>query len=173
MLAETGVEEFFRAGETIEVEVDNVDRLVPDDKRIRFGQRIGGASDMTLVSGGVAQNWHDTGTTEDAMFAAAGGAMAARVGQQLNVIGSGTNQGKLWVDGVGSAVDYAQLLNVLRNDPSVRKVTTLGAQDDGVLLQVSASLPLGALASNLAAGGRLLQASSAHAGADATLRWLH
>jgi hypothetical protein len=140
---------------------------------VLIGRLHPGNVDWTLVSGGVAQSWHDTGATEDAMFAAAGGAMASRVGQQLNVIGSGTTQGTLWVDGIGSAMDYAQLLNVLRNDPSVRQVTTLGAQDDGVLLQVTAALPLGALASNLAAGGRLLQSSSAHAGADATLRWLH
>jgi hypothetical protein len=55
----------------------------------------------------------------------------------------------------------------------VRKVGTVGAKDDGVLLQVTSALPLNALASNLAAGGRLLQAPAAHSGADASLRWLH
>jgi hypothetical protein len=99
--------------------------------------------------------------------------MAARVGKQLNVIGAGSSQGTLWVEGVRSAMDYAQLLNVLRNDPAVRKVGTVGAKDDGVLLQVTSALPLNALASNLAAGGRLLQAPATHPGADASLRWLH
>lgn len=140
---------------------------------VLIGRLHPGSVDWTLVSGGVAQNWNDSGSTEDAMFAAAGGAMAARVGKQLNVIGAGSSQGTLWVEGVRSAMDYAQLLNVLRNDPAVRKVGTVGAKDDGVLLQVTSALPLNALASNLAAGGRLLQAQAAHPGADASLRWLH
>ncbi|AND71316.1 hypothetical protein ATSB10_38620 [Dyella thiooxydans] len=140
---------------------------------ILVGKLHPGGVDWTLVSGGAAQSWQDQGPTEDGLFADAGAAMAARVGKQLNVIGSGTSDGKLWIDGVASAMDYAQLLNVLRGDPSVRTVTTLGAKDDGVLLEVSSSLPLSALASNLAAGGRLLQASSNHAGADASMRWLH
>lgn len=140
---------------------------------VLVGRLHPGGVDWTLVSGGAAQSWQDQGPTEDALFADAGAAMAARVGQQLNVIGSGTRDGKLWVDGVASATDYAQLLNVLRGDPSVRSVTTLGAKDDGMLLDVSSTLPLGALASNLAAGGRLLQAPTNHAGADASLHWLH
>jgi hypothetical protein len=120
----------------------------------------------------VAQRWSDNAATEDALFAAGGGVMAARIAQQLNVIGSGTREGTLWVEGVGSAMDYAQLLSALRADPSVRNVGTLGAKDDGVLLRITSALPLAALASNLAAGGRLLQAA-AHPGADASLRWLH
>ena len=55
----------------------------------------------------------------------------------------------------------------------VRTVGTVGAKDDGVLLQITSALPLGALASSLAADGRLLQAPAAHPGADASLRWLH
>jgi hypothetical protein len=51
-------------------------------------------------------------------------------------------------------------------------VTTTGAQNDSVLLDVKASLPMSGLAANLAAGGRLLQAEP-HQGADASLRWLH
>ncbi|MBU6248687.1 MAG: DUF2066 domain-containing protein [Xanthomonadaceae bacterium] len=140
---------------------------------VLVGKLHAGGVDWTLVSGGAAQSWQDQGPTEDGLFADAGAALAARVGKQLNVIGSGTSDGKLWVDGVASAMDYAQLLNVLRGDPSVRKVSTLGASDGGVLLQVSSTLPLSALASNLAAGGRLLQAQTNHVGADASLRWLH
>lgn len=140
---------------------------------VLVGRLHAGSVDWTLVSGGAAQSWQATGTTEDAMFADAGAAFAARVARQLNVIGSGTSDGTLWVDGVASAMDYAQLLNVLRNDPSVREVSTLAAKDDGVLLKVTATLPLDALAANLAAGGRLLRAAHAHDGATASLSWLH
>ena len=140
---------------------------------VLVGKLHPGSVDWTLVSGGAAQAWQDQAPTEDRLFADAGAAMAARVAQQLNVIGSGTSDGRLWVEGVTSAMDYAQLLNLLRGDPAVRKVATLGAKDDGVLLKVTSTLPLGALASGLAAGGRLMQAPSGHAGADASLRWLH
>lgn len=140
--------------------------------QVLLGRLHDGSIDWTLVSSGVAQRWSDSAPTEDAMFAAAGGAMATRIAQQLNVIGSGTSEGTLWVEGIGSAMDYAQLLSALRADPAVRKVGTLGARDDGVLLRISSALPLDALASNLAAGGRLLQATP-HEGADASLRWLH
>lgn len=140
--------------------------------QVLVGRLHDGSVDWTLVSAGVAQRWSASAPTEDAMFAAAGSAMAARIGQQLNVIGSGSSDGTLWVEGVASAMDYAQLLSALRADPAVRKVGTLGAKDDGVLLRITSALPLAALASNLAAGGRLLQAQP-HQGADASLRWLH
>lgn len=143
-----------------------------DTGLVLLGRLHGGSVDWTLVSGGVPQTWTGSGTSEDDMLAAAGGAMAARIGQQLNVIGSGTNEGRLWVSGVNSALDYAQMLSTLRADPAIREVTTLGAKDDGVLLEVSSALPLSALAPNLSAGGRMLQAE-AHPGADASLRWLH
>lgn len=139
---------------------------------VLLGNLRAGSVDWTLVSGGVAQHWAGSGSSEDAMLAAAGGSMAARIGQQLNVIGSGSNEGKLWVSGVTSAIDYAQLLNALRADPAIREVTTLGAKDDGILLDVTSALPLSALAPNLSAGGRMLQAAP-HTGADASLRWLH
>ena len=139
---------------------------------VLLGNLHPGGVDWTLVSGGVAQHWSATGQTEDAMLAAAGGAMAARIGQQLNVIGSGSNEGKLWVSGITSAIDYAQMLSALRADPAIREVTTVGAKDDGMMLDVTSALPLSALAPNLSAGGRMLQAEP-HAGADAALRWLH
>jgi hypothetical protein len=54
----------------------------------------------------------------------------------------------------------------------VTQVTTLGAENGSVLLYVKASLPMKALAANLAAGGRLLLQGEPHPGADANLRWL-
>jgi hypothetical protein len=69
-------------------------------------------------------------------------------------------------------MDYADLLATLHADPSVRQVTTLGADNDGVLLSVKAALPMSGLAANLAAGGRLLLQGEPHEGADANLRWV-
>jgi uncharacterized protein len=130
-----------------------------------------GAS-WTLISGGQAQHWSVQGTHEDDMFTQAGNTAADHLGQALNVIGTSQVDGKLWVSGLQSAMDYANLLSTLRADPSVHKVSTLGAQDDGVLLDVTTDLPLDALASNLAAAGRVIK-DKAHDGADASLRWLH
>jgi hypothetical protein len=42
-----------------------------------------------------------------------------------------------------------------------------------VLLHDKAPVPIGALAANPAAGGRLLLQGEPHPGADANLRWLH
>ena len=88
------------------------------------------------------------------------------------MIGSGNIAGKLWVSGVASALDYANLLAMLRADPMVREVVTLSAQNDGMLFAVKTGLPLNVMAGNLTAGGRLLEAD-AHPGADASLRWVH
>ncbi len=140
---------------------------------VLLGRLHGGSASWTLISGGQAQRWTDHGVTEDALLADAGNGMVDRLGQQLQVIGAGVSEGKLWVSGLHSAKDYANLLATLRGDPLVQQVMTLGAQDDGVLLGLKASLPLNALAANLAAGGRLLLQDKAHAGADASLRWLH
>ncbi|GAB2557706.1 DUF2066 domain-containing protein [Rhodanobacter koreensis] len=140
---------------------------------VLLGKLHDGSADWTLISGGQAQHWSSQGATEDAVLGAAGNSMVDRIGRQLNVVGAGTSEGKLWVSGLHSAMDYANLLAVLRADPSVRQVTTLGAQDDSVLLYVKASLPLSGLAANLAAGGRLLLQSEPHPGADANLRWMH
>lgn len=140
---------------------------------ILLGNLGNGTADWTLVSGGQPQHWIVTGAGEDAMLAAAGDDMVDRLGKQLNVIGARVSDATLWVANVNSAMDYANLLAALRADPSVREVTTLGAQDDGMLFRVKAALPAQALAASLAAGGRLIQAQSTHAGADASLRWLH
>jgi len=96
-----------------------------------------------------------------------------RIGKQLNVIGAGPSEGKLWISGLGSATDYANLLATLQADPSVKQVTTLGAENDAVLLYIKASVPMTGLAANLAASGHLLLQGEPHAGADANLRWLH
>lgn len=138
---------------------------------VLLGDVHANGADWTLISGGQAQHWNAQGNGND-LLAGAGNAAADRLGQALNVIGAATVDGKLWVSGVHSAMDYANLLTVLRSDPSVQKVTTLGAQDDGLMLAVKVGMPLDGLAANLTAGGRLMQGSS-HDGADVSLRWLH
>ena len=139
---------------------------------VLLGSLHGSSAQWTLLSGGKAQSWSDHAATEDALMADAGGAMADRIGRQLNVIGAAVSGVKLWVSGLDSATDYASLLAALRADPSVRGVATLGAENDGMLLLVQSAMPADALAANLAAGGRVMR-GTAHAGADASLRWLH
>ncbi|MEO7071459.1 MAG: DUF2066 domain-containing protein [Rhodanobacter sp.] len=138
---------------------------------VLVGSMHDGRAQWTFVSGGKAQQWSAQGSTEDALLADAGRALVQRVGKQLNVVGASVSEGKFWVGGLHSALDYANLLSTLRADPAVRRVATLGGQDDGVLLSVQAALPLDGLAASLAAGGRLLVESQPHAGADVTLRW--
>ncbi len=140
---------------------------------VLLGTLHDGSGDWTLISGGQAQRWSSQGATVGAVLAAAGNTLVDRLGKQLNVIGSGASEGKLWVSGLGSAADYANLLAILTADPTVLQVTTVGAQNDAVLLDVRAAVPMAALAANLAAGGRLLLVGQAHDGADANLRWLH
>ncbi|MBN8712936.1 MAG: DUF2066 domain-containing protein [Xanthomonadales bacterium] len=139
---------------------------------VLLGRLHPGGADWTLVAGGQIQRWSDRAATEDQLLAAAGAGLAARVNTQLNVVGASVSEGKLWVDGLRSAMDYARLLAALRGDPAVRQVDTLGAQGDGVLLQVQAAMPLAGLAANLAANGHVLLQGTPHAGADVTLRWL-
>ncbi|MEO6798515.1 MAG: DUF2066 domain-containing protein [Rhodanobacter sp.] len=140
---------------------------------VLLGKLHDGKADWTLISGGQVQHWSQQETSEEALLAAAGNGMADRLSQQLNVIGSVASEGKLWVSGLESAADYASLLATLNADPSVQQVTTAGALNDGVLLDVKASVPMNALAANLAASGRLLLQGQPHDGADANLRWLH
>lgn len=138
---------------------------------VLLGTLHGGGADWTLVSGGKAQHWSDKAAAADALLANAGNGMVDRIGKQLNVIGAAVGDEKLWVSGLDSAMDYAKLLNLLRADPSVRSVITLGAENDGMLFEVKSSMPADALAANLAAGGRLIR-GPAHAGTDASLQWL-
>jgi uncharacterized protein len=139
---------------------------------VLVGELHANGADWTLISGGQAQHWNAQGSSEDNMFADAGKGATDRLSQALNVIGATTVDGKLWVSGLHSAMDYANLLATLRADPSVQKVSTLSGQDDGVLLAIKAGAPLDGLAANLTAGGRLMQGTS-HDGADVSLRWLH
>jgi len=139
---------------------------------ILLGQIHGNSADWVLVSGGPQQRWNNQDATLAAMLTDAGNGLSDRLGKQLNVIGTANIDGKLWVSAINSAADYANLLAVLRADPSVRQVTTLSAQGDGMLFAVKASLPMDALSASLAAGGRLLR-GDAHTGADASLRWVH
>jgi hypothetical protein len=139
---------------------------------ILLGQLHGNSADWVLVSGGPQQRWTGNGANASALLTDAGNGLADRLGKQLNVIGSATVDGKLWISQVNSAMDYANLLATLRADPSVRQVTTLAAQGDGMMFAVKASLPMDVLAANLAASGRMLRAD-AHADADVALRWVH
>jgi len=139
---------------------------------VLLGKLHDGGADWTLVSGGQAQHWSDQGADAQTLLGDAGNGLVDRLGKQLNVIGAGPSEGKLWVSGLQSAMDYASLVAILQDDPSVKQVQTLGAQNDGVLLYVKASAPISALAANLAAGGHLLLQGEPHPGADANLRWL-
>lgn len=139
---------------------------------VLLGNVHGNSADWTLISGGQSQHWNTQGTDPNTLFAEAGQSATSRLGQALNVIATGDVTGNVWVSGLHSAMDYANLLATLRADPSVRNVATTGAQDDGVMLSVKAGMPLDNLVANLAAGGRVME-GQAHDGADATLRWLH
>lgn len=139
---------------------------------VLVGSLHGGLADWTLISGGQVQHWSDQGTSESALLTDAANSMVDRLGKQLNVIGAAASVGKLWVSGLTSAMDYANLIAAVQNNPSVQQVTTIAAQNNSVLLEVKSTLPISGLAANLAAGGRLLLQGQAHPGADASLRWL-
>lgn len=81
--------------------------------------------------------------------------------------GSGT----LWVGGINDAQDFASLLATLRQSSKLHNVTPVGAQNDGVLLQLDYDAPLADISTDLIAGGHL-HATDAHHGADASLRWV-
>ena len=140
---------------------------------VLLGTLHDGGADWTLISGGQPQRWNSHAATKDALLGDAGNSMVDRIGKQLNVIGAGPSEGKLWISGLGSATDYANLLATLQADPAVTQVTTLGAENGAVLLYVKASVPINGLAANLAAGGHLLLQGAPHPGADVNLRWLH
>ncbi|WEN14691.1 DUF2066 domain-containing protein [Rhodanobacter sp. AS-Z3] len=139
---------------------------------VLLGTVHGDGADWTLISGGQAQHWVARGTSVAGLLGDAGNGLVDRLGKQLNVIGSGPSEGKLWVSGLDNATAYANLLAALQNDPTVKQVQTVAAQNDAVLLDVQATVPISALAANLAAGGHLLLQGEPHPGADANLRWL-
>ncbi|HJU08181.1 MAG TPA: DUF2066 domain-containing protein [Rhodanobacteraceae bacterium] len=82
--------------------------------------------------------------------------------------GSGT----WWIDGIGSAQDFATLLGTLRQSDQLQNVTPIAAQGDGVLLQLSWSASLPDVLNALTASGHF-SAAPAHQGADASLHWTH
>lgn len=101
---------------------------------------------------------------------AANGAPSSAIASAPGVPASGT--GTLWVGGLDSTHAFAALLSLLRNDEQLHDVVPIGANDDGVLLQVGYSAPLATVIAALEApNGHLAQAAQAHPGADASLQW--
>jgi hypothetical protein len=102
--------------------------------------------------------------------AAGGVASAASAGTPGTAPASGT--GMLWVGGVDSTHAFASLVSLLRSDDQLHDVVPVGANGDGVLLQVGYSAPLATVIAALEApNGHLAQAAHAHPGADASLQW--
>ena len=93
-------------------------------------------------------------------------AAAGSAGAPVAAGGSGT----WWVDGLGSAQDFATLLATLRQSDQLQNVTPIAAQGDGVLLQLSWNAPLPDVLNALTGGGHF-SAAPAHPGADASLHW--
>ena len=101
---------------------------------------------------------------------AANGAPSSSIASAPGVPASGT--GTLWVGGLDSTHAFAALLSLLRNDDQLHDVVPVGANGDGVLLQVGYSAPLATVITALEApNGHLAQAAHAHPGADASLQW--
>ena len=133
-------------------------------------------SDWTLVAAGKADHWQvPAGLEPDSMLADAGTALVEHLTRRFAAAPGGGGDGTLWVSGVGSSTDFAQLLGTLRADAAVREVDVHEAQGDGVLLEVSTRAPLASVVDELGAGGRLLPGGPTPGGvvADASLRWLH
>ena len=97
--------------------------------------------------------------------APAAGSSAAAAAQG----GSGT----LWVDGIDNSHAFASLLSTLRGDTALHDVSPVGAEGDGVLLQLGFDQPLATvLAALTAPNGHLAMEQQPHPGADASLRWM-
>jgi hypothetical protein len=132
-----------------------------------------GSADWTLVVGGRSDTWRTTDADTASMLADAGDQLVTHLMQHFASGAKGGSDGTLWVSGLTSSSDFAQLLALLRADDSVRDVEVREAQGDGVLLDISTSIPLVAVTDELGAGGRLLPDMSVQHGADASMRWLH
>lgn len=132
-----------------------------------------GSADWTLVVGGKTDTWHSRDADTPRMLADAGGQLVTHLMQHFASGAEGGSDGTLWVSGVRSSADFAQLLGVLRADDAVSAVNVREAQGDGVLLDISTRIPLVAVVDELGAGGRVLPDATAQHGADASLRWLH
>lgn len=121
-------------------------------------QRLVGSQAGGATSGGsVAQG--------NGASPASGGTAAAPAAQG----GSGT----VWVGGIDNAHAFASLLSTLRGDNDLSNVTPVGAQNDGVLLQMNFDQPLATvLAALTGPAGHLAADPQPHPGALASLRWV-
>jgi hypothetical protein len=91
----------------------------------------------------------------------------------VNTTGVGPTSvtGRLWVSNLNSAMDLARLLAAVRADNDVKLVEPIGAEGDGIMLQVDTRAPLSNVVASLVAGGTLHAAAVAHPGADASASW--
>lgn len=133
-------------------------------------QRAGGGSGLQL------QVDFDPGSIQHLIqqleAGAAGASVPATASSSTTPAASGPGgSGTIWVDGLNRATDFATMLSTLRQSPQLHDVMPIGAQNDGVLLQLDYDAPLPDVLSALVAGGHL-QTAPAHAGADASLHWI-
>ncbi|HEX7340361.1 MAG TPA: DUF2066 domain-containing protein [Rhodanobacteraceae bacterium] len=77
----------------------------------------------------------------------------------------------VWVSGIGSAVDFAQVLAQMRELPGVTSVAVQQAQGHGMLLQLDTRVALSQVVAALQAGGHFAAAPQPHAGAASSLTW--
>ncbi|HMH69121.1 MAG TPA: DUF2066 domain-containing protein [Pinirhizobacter sp.] len=131
-----------------------------------------GNADWTMITGGKAQAWQDSGEADDAVLANGANGAGDRIDRQLGANSSIGNAASVWVSGVKSATDFAALMGALHEDPSIRSAVPAQANGDGVLLQVKGNGSLRALASGVGASGHLLVAQGSHDGATVNLRWI-
>lgn len=129
--------------------------------------------DPGAVSRLVAQGGGSAASPAGAMGAATasgGGAAPGAAGTASATPSSGT--GTLWVGGIDSSHAFASVLALLRGDDQLHDVVPVGAEGDGVLLQIGYSAPLATVLTALETpNGHLAQAAQPHAGADASLQW--
>jgi len=120
---------------------------------------------LVAQGGGAPATAGSTAASGAASSATPGGA-----GASGTAAASGT--GMLWVAGLDSTHAFASLMSLLRGDDQLHDVVPVGANGDGVLLQVGYSAPLATVIAALEApNGHLAQAAQAHPGADASLQW--
>lgn len=128
-------------------------------------------TEWTLVNAGRVSSWQDSGEARAALLSNGANAMADKLDRSFAANAGGSTSGKVWVSGLRSATDYAGLLAIFQNDPSVKSITPVSATSDGVLFNVNAGAPLARLVAGYAAGGHVLGAD-AHDGADLAVRWV-
>lgn len=106
----------------------------------------------------------------------AGGALAGTApaaGSSAAPAAAQGGSGTIWVDGIDNSHAFAGLLSTLRGDTALHDVIPVGAEGDGVLLQIGFDQPLATvLAALTAPNGHLAMEQQPHPGADASLRWM-